>query len=218
MERSAAAEQSSRRCRSARALRLESERASARPPRRPRRRTPAAQADEIVPQAEARAARIRAESERELAAATQRRDSINAQLTNVRQMLATLSGTAPAAFAALGRTTSDAGGARPTPRPAEEADARRRARRRRRTDARTRSSRGEADRRRRAADEIAGRRRGDRRRSTTSGDGRRAVAGAGARPGSLTRPSAHRSAVTAVTTDGRQHQPLAARAVARPRA
>jgi len=40
-----------------------------------------------------RADRIRSESDRELAAATQRRDAINAQLTNVRQMLATLSGT-----------------------------------------------------------------------------------------------------------------------------
>jgi hypothetical protein len=43
---------------------------------------------------------VRAESDRELAAAAQRRDSINAQLTNVRQMLATLSGTAPVAAAA----------------------------------------------------------------------------------------------------------------------
>jgi hypothetical protein len=47
-----------------------------------------------------RADRIRAESDRELAAATQRRDAINAQLTNVRQMLATLSGTAGSAAAA----------------------------------------------------------------------------------------------------------------------
>src|SRR6266545_393476 len=46
------------------------------------------QADDMRDEAE----RVRAESERELAAATQRRDSINAQLTNVRQMLATLSG------------------------------------------------------------------------------------------------------------------------------
>ena len=45
-------------------------------------------AEQIVAEAMARADRIRAESERELAAATQRRDSINAQLTNVRQMLA----------------------------------------------------------------------------------------------------------------------------------
>jgi hypothetical protein len=37
---------------------------------------------------------VRSDSDRELAAATQRRDSINSQLTNVRQMLATLSGSA----------------------------------------------------------------------------------------------------------------------------
>jgi hypothetical protein len=51
-------------------------------------------AAQIVNEAMARADRIRAESERELAAATQRRDSINAQLANVRQMLATLTGVA----------------------------------------------------------------------------------------------------------------------------
>jgi DivIVA domain-containing protein len=49
-------------------------------------------AEQIVADAMERADRIRAESDRELAAATQRRDAINAQLTNVRQMLATLSG------------------------------------------------------------------------------------------------------------------------------
>ncbi len=49
----------------------------------------------MVAQAQAHADRIRTESERELTAATQRRDSINAQLSNVRQMLATLSGAAP---------------------------------------------------------------------------------------------------------------------------
>src|SRR5262249_10811024 len=46
-------------------------------------------------EAVARAERIRDESERELAAHVQRRNAINAQLTNVRQMLATLSGTTP---------------------------------------------------------------------------------------------------------------------------
>jgi cell division septum initiation protein DivIVA len=50
------------------------------------------QAASIVGEARAQAARIRADSDRELAAATQRRDSINAQLANVRQMLATLTG------------------------------------------------------------------------------------------------------------------------------
>ncbi len=53
------------------------------------------QAETIVSDAKALAARVRSDSERELAAATQRRDSINAQLANVRQMLATLTGTAP---------------------------------------------------------------------------------------------------------------------------
>jgi DivIVA domain-containing protein len=51
-------------------------------------------ADTIIREAKAAADRIRSDSDRELAAATQRRDSINAQLTNVRQMLATLSGSA----------------------------------------------------------------------------------------------------------------------------
>ena len=49
-------------------------------------------AESIVREARAAADRVRSDSDRELAAATQRRDSINAQLTNVRQMLATLSG------------------------------------------------------------------------------------------------------------------------------
>jgi cell division septum initiation protein DivIVA len=56
------------------------------------------QAAAIVGDAKVMAARIRAESERELAAATQRRDSINAQLANVRQMLTTLTGAAPSAL------------------------------------------------------------------------------------------------------------------------
>ena len=46
--------------------------------------------------------RASADSERELAAATQRRDSINAQLANVRQMLATLSGGVSMMDAAIG--------------------------------------------------------------------------------------------------------------------
>jgi cell division septum initiation protein DivIVA len=53
-------------------------------------------ASDIVAQARAHADRIKAESDRELVAATQRRDSINVQLTNVRQMLATLTNVAPA--------------------------------------------------------------------------------------------------------------------------
>jgi cell division septum initiation protein DivIVA len=58
------------------------------------------QAASIVDEARTRAVRVRADSDRELAAATQRRDAINAQLGNVRQMLATLTGsvTAPDPF------------------------------------------------------------------------------------------------------------------------
>jgi cell division septum initiation protein DivIVA len=50
------------------------------------------QAQALGDEARTTAARLRAESDRELAAATQRRDAINAQLGNVRQMLATLTG------------------------------------------------------------------------------------------------------------------------------
>jgi hypothetical protein len=53
-------------------------------------------AEQTVADAMERADRIRAESDRELAAATQRRNAINAQLSNVRQMLATLQGAAGA--------------------------------------------------------------------------------------------------------------------------
>lgn len=49
----------------------------------------------MVAEARATADRVKAESDRELTAAAQRRDSINAQLSNVRQMLATLTGTVP---------------------------------------------------------------------------------------------------------------------------
>lgn len=48
------------------------------------------EATQLVSAARAQAERIRRESERELSAATARRDSITAQLANVRQMLATL--------------------------------------------------------------------------------------------------------------------------------
>ncbi len=80
------------------------------------------QASAVVAAAHARAARIRADSDREVAAAGQRRDSINAQLTNVRQLLATLSGTAPAAAVAheAGREGRDVDAAalEPTDEPA----------------------------------------------------------------------------------------------------
>lgn len=51
-----------------------------------------ARAQTLVAEAKAKAERIRDNSERELAAATQRRDSINAQLSNVRHELAALGG------------------------------------------------------------------------------------------------------------------------------
>ena len=57
------------------------------------------QAASILGEARTLATKIRADSERELAAASQRRDSINAQLGNVRQMLATLTGGAALPFA-----------------------------------------------------------------------------------------------------------------------
>lgn len=50
------------------------------------------EASSLVDQAKLAAEKIRRESERELLAATSRRDAITAQLTNVRQMLATLGG------------------------------------------------------------------------------------------------------------------------------
>jgi cell division septum initiation protein DivIVA len=51
-----------------------------------------AEAESLVAEARDKAERIRRDSERELTAATARRDSITAQLSNVRQMLATLGG------------------------------------------------------------------------------------------------------------------------------
>jgi len=52
------------------------------------------ESEDLVADARAKAERTRLESERELAALTHRRDSINAQLSNVREMLATLTGSA----------------------------------------------------------------------------------------------------------------------------
>jgi hypothetical protein len=78
-------------------------------------------AAEIVSAAQTRAERVRAESDRELAAAAQRRDSINAQLTNVRRMLATLSGTAPVAVAADGQSDDGSAGTDQAQGPSDEA-------------------------------------------------------------------------------------------------
>jgi 4-hydroxy-3-methylbut-2-enyl diphosphate reductase IspH len=52
-----------------------------------------ARAQTLVAEAKTKAERIRDNSERELAEATQRRDSINAQLSNARHQLAALGGT-----------------------------------------------------------------------------------------------------------------------------
>ena len=78
-------------------------------------------AAQIISEAKATAERIRSDSERELAAATQRRDSINSQLANVRQMLATLTGTAPFSLTGLADAPDSAWVG------ADEADALRRA-------------------------------------------------------------------------------------------
>jgi hypothetical protein len=81
----------------------------------------------LVSEAKTKAERIRGDSERELAAATARRDSINAQLSNVRQMLAALGGVAianplPAAEPAADQpgTTATAMPAVAAPAPAQE--------------------------------------------------------------------------------------------------
>jgi len=66
------------------------------------------QATTLVEEAKTTADRVRADSERELAAASQRRDSINAQLANVRQMLATLTGAGVTGARAEPETTPDA--------------------------------------------------------------------------------------------------------------
>jgi cell division septum initiation protein DivIVA len=68
----------------------------------------------IVGEAESTASRLRAESDRELAAANQRREAINAQLGNVRQMLASLSGSVTTSGASPGRP-ADVGGAEGEP-------------------------------------------------------------------------------------------------------
>jgi hypothetical protein len=73
----------------------------------------------LVAEARTKAERIRGDSERELAAATQRRDSINAQLSNVRQMLAALGGAAVGN--ALDLVDPAAGQAKPAPAVAVQA-------------------------------------------------------------------------------------------------
>jgi len=79
-------------------LRLESQKMRDDAERRAKQLLEAArrEAEDLVADARAKAERQRMESERELAALTHRRDSINAQLSNVREMLATLTGSAAA--------------------------------------------------------------------------------------------------------------------------
>jgi len=67
-----------------------------------------AEASAMVTTAKEQAERIRRDSERELAAATARRDSITAQLSNVRNMLATLGGASALGQAGFGDSTQAA--------------------------------------------------------------------------------------------------------------
>ncbi len=73
------------------------------------------QAATILGDSRTAAAKVRAESDRELAAAIQRRDSINSQLANVRQMLSTLTGGAGLAMAGVLDDAPDGG-------PSDDAD------------------------------------------------------------------------------------------------
>lgn len=78
------------------------------------------QSSSLLADAKRRAEGIRQNSERELAAATARRDSITAQLSNVRQMLATLGGPQPGLVDQMTPRTaqawaSEADAAEPTP-------------------------------------------------------------------------------------------------------
>jgi septal ring factor EnvC (AmiA/AmiB activator) len=73
------------------------------------------QAEDTVAEARAKADRTRRDAERDLAGLTHRRDSINAQLSNVREMLATLTGAAaPGANPAIAGIARP-GGTAPTP-------------------------------------------------------------------------------------------------------
>ncbi len=75
------------------------------------------EAEGIIAGARTHADRIREESDRELVAATQRRDSINAQLGNVRQMLATLTGGAAAGLLGEPEASEPTGDPEPEPEP-----------------------------------------------------------------------------------------------------
>jgi hypothetical protein len=73
------------------------------------------QAEDTVTEARAKADRTRREAARELAALTHRRDSINAQLSNVREMLATLTGAAAPGADPATAAAARPGGPAPTP-------------------------------------------------------------------------------------------------------
>jgi cell division septum initiation protein DivIVA len=74
------------------------------------------QSEDTVAEARATADRARRDADRELAALTHRSDSINAQLSNVREMLATLTGAAvPGADPATVAAVAGPGGPAPTP-------------------------------------------------------------------------------------------------------
>jgi cell division septum initiation protein DivIVA len=79
------------------------------------------EAEGLVAAAREKAERVRRESERELAAATARRDSITAQLSNVRQMLSTLGG-APMVEHLVGDTEGAAPTAAPPPEGEQQPD------------------------------------------------------------------------------------------------
>lgn len=66
-----------------------------------------AAATELITETVSRAEKLQAEAEREVAALTHRRDSINAQLHNVREMLATLTGGAVNVNALAGLTEAE---------------------------------------------------------------------------------------------------------------
>jgi len=76
----------------------------------------------LVSSAKEQAQRIRRDSERELAAATARRDSITAQLSNVRNMLATLGGGAAVGLSAEDEHPALAKDAAPEPSVHEQAE------------------------------------------------------------------------------------------------
>ena len=128
----------------------------------------------LVHSAKEQADRIRRDSERELAAATARRDSITAQLSNVRNMLATLGGGAAVGLLGRGRAPGpgDRRPGRARPRWSRESPRRDRGPRRGRMPS-TRRAGAEGDRGRRHRRGRRGRRGRGRRRRAREPRGRR---------------------------------------------